>query len=72
MLMLGDSITHGYDAISPSNSYASLVADMLDANAINKGIGGEVFWPQFAAMLDNITPEIITVAGPVSADSASF
>ena len=62
MIMFGDSITHGYDALLPSNSYASRVADMLDANAINKGIGGEVFWPELADMTDDITPDIITVA----------
>ncbi len=62
MLCFGDSITHGYDAIYPSLSYASLLAKELDADAINKGIGGETFFPQLAKLKDNIAPDIITVA----------
>ena len=62
MIMFGDSITHGYDAANPSLSYASLVTDMLDAESINKGIGGEVFRPELARLKDSIEPQIITVA----------
>lgn len=62
MLMFGDSITHGYDAADPSHSYASRVADAMDAFAVNKGIGGEVFRPALAAIPEDITPDIITVA----------
>lgn len=62
MIMLGDSITHGYDAAAPSHSYASLVADAMDAYAVNKGIGGEIFRPALAELRDDITPDIITVA----------
>jgi len=62
MLILGDSITQGYDARFPSQSYANLLADMLDATSVNQGIGGETFNP---GMLDfdlGFTPDIITVA----------
>ena len=45
MILFGDSITHGYDTVNPSHSYASRLVDALDAFAINKGIGGEVFRP---------------------------
>ena len=62
MLMYGDSITHGYDAAMTSSSYASLLADALDANAINKGIGGERFFPALAALSDDVDPDYITVA----------
>ena len=62
MIQFGDSITHGYDAKAPAASYASIVADALDAYAINKGIGGEIFFPELASLPDNITPDIITVA----------
>ena len=62
MISFGDSITHGYDAANPSLSYASLLADALDAEAINKGIGGEFFCPKLAAIRDGIDPDIITVA----------
>ena len=62
MISFGDSITHGYDASHPSLSYSALLADALDADAVNKGIGGEVFRPELAAEADDIDPEIITVA----------
>ncbi|MBR2311771.1 MAG: hypothetical protein IKA46_00575 [Clostridia bacterium] len=62
MLILGDSITQGYDARFPSQSYANLLADMLNATSVNQGIGGETFNP---GMLDfdlGFTPDIVTVA----------
>lgn len=62
MLTFGDSITHGYDAIGPSKAYSSLIADFLDADAVNKGIGGEVFRPELCAIPENFTPDVITVA----------
>jgi lysophospholipase L1-like esterase len=62
MLMFGDSITHGYDCRSPENSYAFRVSDALGAEAINKGIGGEIFFPELAALRDDIEPDYITVA----------
>lgn len=62
MLTFGDSITHGYDAKNPSLSYASIVADALDADACNKAIGGEIFRPDLAALPENFTPDVITVA----------
>ncbi|MBO5203317.1 MAG: SGNH/GDSL hydrolase family protein [Clostridia bacterium] len=62
MISFGDSITHGYDASHPSLSYSAILADAFDADARNKGIGGEVFRPELAAEADDIDPEIITVA----------
>ena len=62
MISFGDSITHGYDAKNPSFSYASRLADALRAEAINKGIGGEVFFPALAELSDDIAPDYITVA----------
>lgn len=62
MLCFGDSITHGYDAANPSASYASILADALDAEAINKAIGGEIFRSQLGSMRDEMAPDIITVA----------
>ena len=62
MLIFGDSITQGYDAVYPSQSYANLIADMLDATSVNQGIGGEIFNP---ALIDGelgFTPDLITVA----------
>lgn len=62
MIAFGDSITHGYDAQNPSFSYASRLADALCADAVNKGIGGEVFFPTLAELRDDLEPDIITVA----------
>ena len=61
-LIYGDSITHGYDAKLPENSYASILAEHLGMNCINKAIGGAVFRPDMAVLKDAVEPEIITVA----------
>ena len=62
MIIFGDSITQGYDASKPEKSYASILADALNANAVNKGIGGEKFFPELATLADDFDPDIITVA----------
>lgn len=62
IIMYGDSITQGYDAISPSRSYASRLSDLLDADIINKGIGGTFFMPEIAEIKSNCYPDLITVA----------
>lgn len=62
ILLYGDSITQGYDAAFPENSYASQLVKMLDADGINKAIGGEVFSPALAGLKDDFTPDLITVA----------
>lgn len=62
MLTFGDSITHGYDAIYPSLSYASRLAFLLNAEQINKGIGGEKFFPALLDEKDPVDPDYITVA----------
>ena len=62
VILFGDSITQGYDAEIPENSYASQLVAALDANGINKAIGGEVFCPELASLPDDVTPDLITVA----------
>lgn len=62
ILMYGDSITQGYDALSPSISYASRLADALNAESVNKAIGGEVFWSTLAEVSDLNGIDLITVA----------
>ena len=62
MICFGDSITHGYDALNPSFSYANRLADLLHADMVNKGIGGERFFPTLAQLKDDIEPDYITVA----------
>ena len=60
--MYGDSITQGYDAELPSLSYASRLADLLNADAVNKGIGGSVFMPELSKVKETFIPNLITVA----------
>lgn len=62
LIMYGDSITHGYDAVYPSNAYANRFADALGAELYNKAIGGEIFNPKLAACKNDICPDYITVA----------
>ncbi len=62
MLSFGDSITQGFYASSPSRTYASRLADELDCEAVNKGIGGEVFRSELASLRDGFEPDIITVS----------
>lgn len=62
LLAYGDSITHGYDALRPSNKYISKLADILGAEEFNKGIGGEVFREELAKFGQPFVPDYITVA----------
>lgn len=62
LLMFGDSITQGYDAIHPSKRYGALLADALGAREINKAIGGEIFFPPLARSEEDLEPDYITVA----------
>ncbi|MBQ8813442.1 MAG: SGNH/GDSL hydrolase family protein [Lachnospiraceae bacterium] len=62
MLVFGDSITQGYDALRPSNRYVARLAEKFDSEEINKGIGGEVFFPELAESPDNFETEYVLVA----------
>lgn len=62
ILMYGDSITQGYDAILPSQTYAMRLGEMFGAHILNKGIGGERFNPTLAAMHNDFKPDFITSA----------
>ncbi|MBQ8605877.1 MAG: hypothetical protein IJ408_04000 [Clostridia bacterium] len=62
ILMHGDSITHGYDAIYSSQSYANRVARKLDAQIVNTAIGGAVFNPEVIEKPEGFEPDLITVA----------
>lgn len=76
LLAFGDSITQGYDALRPSNRYASRLADLLEAEEFNKGIGAECFFSALAHMRDDPAPDYITVAYGTNdwslTDEASF
>ena len=62
LLVYGDSITQGYDARYPSRRYGARLADALEAEEINKGIGGEIFRPELASLSDEKDIDAITVA----------
>ena len=62
VLMFGDSITQGYDALRPSNRYAARIAEVMGAEEINKAIGGETFFPELAESEEDFVPDYITVA----------
>ncbi len=62
MISFGDSITQGYDAIYPSLSYASILADRMGVESINKAIGGETFCPDIIEVPEKLDPKYITVA----------
>lgn len=62
LIAFGDSITHGFDAVHPSNRYVARLAQALDAEEYNKAIGGERFFPELAECKDELSPDYITVA----------
>lgn len=62
LIAFGDSITHGHDALRPSNRYVAKLADMLDAEEFNKAVGGERFFPELAKLPDSFVPDYIIVA----------
>jgi lysophospholipase L1-like esterase len=62
LLVYGDSITQGYDALRPSNRYIARLAEALGAEEYNKAIGGEVFCPALGKIKNDIEPDYITVA----------
>lgn len=62
MLVYGDSITHGYDALHPSNTYVSRLGSYLGCETLVKAVGGEKFWPALSDIKNDRTPDCITVA----------
>ena len=62
LLAYGDSITQGYDALHPINTYAYRLANFLDAEIFNKGLGGAPFCPYLVKADSGVNPDIITVA----------
>jgi len=62
LLVFGDSITQGYDALKSHHRYAARLSEALSAEEINKAIGGENFFPKLAEISDDIKPDYVTVA----------
>lgn len=61
MLCFGDSITQGYDAMRPSNKYATQLAQLLGAEEHNKGNGGDWMFPELVLLKDKFEPDYISV-----------
>jgi len=62
LLAYGDSITQGFDALYPSHSYAVRLAEFLDAELLNKGIGGACFCAPLVMAGEGYNPDYIVVA----------
>ena len=62
LIAFGDSITQGFDALRPSERYISRLAEALGADEYNKAIGGDIFFPDLAALRDDFDPEYVIVA----------
>ena len=62
ILIYGDSISQGYDALHPSKRYAARLAEALSAEEFNKAVGGEVFNPRLAKIKADFTPDYIIAA----------
>ncbi len=62
MLFFGDSITQGYDAEHPTQTYAYRIGDKLGVDIYNKAIGGECFFPELQEFKDSFEPKYILVA----------
>ncbi len=61
-LIIGDSITQGWDSKYDSLSYANRVVRFFDAEAIIQGRGGSVYNENTILKLPNFDPEVIIVA----------
>lgn len=62
IVFYGDSITQGYDSLHPSCSYASRLAEALDATVINKALGGAVFDPRLVEASSVAKADYLVVA----------
>lgn len=61
MLILGDSLNHGYYPDHFQNTYANIISDEFDLNAINQAIGGDCYNYTNLEKLD-FNPEFILVS----------
>jgi len=63
MYCFGDSITQGFVAGSPSLTYTSRLADALNLDALNQGVGSYYFKDESLAELETLPkPKLVTVA----------
>ena len=61
LLMIGDSITQGWDTEFDSFSYAYMLSRTLNANSVIQGIGGAMFHESTVDALP-FDPDIVTIA----------
>ena len=61
-IAFGDSITQGYDAEFPSNTYVNQISKALDADVIDLGIGGDKHFAPIIEKMPKIDVDYITVA----------
>ena len=61
-LMIGDSITQGWDSRFDSLSYANRVSRFFNAESIVQGRGGSYFKEESFEKLPNFDPDVVTVA----------
>ncbi len=61
-IAFGDSITQGYDAEYPSNTYINRISRALDADVIDLGIGGDKHFSPIIEKMPKIDVDYITVA----------
>lgn len=62
LVAYGDSITQGYDALHPSNTYAMRLANALGAELYNKSLGGACFSPAMAAASSGVQADLLLTA----------
>lgn len=62
IIAYGDSITQGYDAEHPSKTYVMRLADKLDAEILNKGLGGETFSLKMPAVKNGNKPDFVIIS----------
>ena len=62
ILIIGDSITQGWDTISDSNSYAYQISLRYDADTVIFGVGGAYFHESAVPSVDVYHPDIVIVA----------
>lgn len=61
-LCYGDSITHGYDARFPSQSYVNVMARKLNCEIVNQAIGGAMFNAKTVDAAGDYKPDFVTIA----------
>ena len=62
LVLYGDSITHGFDALHPSGSYAARLTRALGCEGFNKAIGGACWHPPLGEADCGVEADIVTVA----------